>query len=140
MAPLKAAGLHRLARQELDPTLIGLGFVQTRSATASWARREGDRSLVIWLQPRRSTGSSASEEFTIEMRLSSTPATGGDGRRRRVPTLLDEQAREQLRRQGRTEAHGPDDVWFRQTGEADARALLAIVARALPAAIDRFVA
>lgn len=95
---------------------------------------------MIWLQPRRGTGSSGTGAFTIELRLSSTPDTGGDGQRRRVPALLEEPAREELRRQGRTEAHGPDDLWFRQTGEADARALLTIVARALPAAIDRFVA
>lgn len=141
MAPLKAAELHRLARAELGPTLVGLGFRPIpRSAGASWSRPEGGRWLVIWVQPRRSSGSPAGGEFTIEMRLSSTPATGGDGERRRVPALLGEPAREELRRRGRTVAHGPDDTWFRQQGDADARALLAFVARALPAAIDRFVA
>ena len=140
MAPLKAAELHRLARAELGPTLAGLGFRPLpKSAGASWSRPEGDRWLVIWVQPWRSSSSSPGGEFTIEMRLSSTPATGGDGERRRVP-LLGDAALEELRRYGRTVAHGPDDTWFRQQGEADARALLAVVAQALPPAIDRFVA
>lgn len=142
MASLNAAELHRLARRELGPTLAGLGFVRTRSSTtASWARPEGDRWLVLWLQPWRSTGSAGSAssgEFTIELRLSSRPETGGDGRRRRLAVLLAEPELEELRRRGRTVAHGPDDLWFRQRDEADASALLTFLARTLPSAIDRF--
>jgi hypothetical protein len=138
VAPLKAAALHRLASQELGPTLTALGFARTPSTTAGWARPAGDRWLVIWLQPWRSAGSPASGEFTVELRLSSRPETGGDGQRRRLPTLLTPAELEELRRHGRTVAHGPDDVWLLQKGEADAQALLTFVAQALPSAIQRF--
>lgn len=138
MAPLKAAELHRLARQELGPPLIRLGFMRTRSATASWARQAGERWLVLWLQPSRSTSSPSSGEFTIELRLSSRPETGGDGQRKRLSALLTDAAREELRRRGRAVAHGPEDVWFRQRDAADARALLTFLAQALRACIDQF--
>jgi hypothetical protein len=139
MPPLRSADLHRAARQELGPTLGALGFRRATSSTASWVRPDGDRWLVLWLQPSRSPsrGNNAFE-FTIELRRSSRPETGGDGPRRRLPTLLTSPQREKLLNARRLVAHGADDAWFRQTSEADARALLASLAEVLPAAIDRF--
>jgi hypothetical protein len=138
MLPLRSAELHRAARQELGPTLARLGFKRAASSTASWVRPDGDRWLVVWLQPFRSLGSPVSGEFTIELRRSSRPETGGDGPRRRLPTLLTVPQREELLAARRIVAHGADDVWFRQASEEDARALLAFLAEALPAAVDRF--
>ena len=139
MAPLKATELHRLARQELGPTLAGLGFKRAPSTSAAaWVRAEGERWLVIWIQPWQSAGSAGTGEFTVELRLSTRPETGGDGPRRRLPKLLSDTEREELRRAGWAATRSPDDLWFNLTGEADARALLAFLAQALPDAITRF--
>jgi len=139
--PLRAADLHRLARQELGPALKSLGFRRTPATTAAgWVRPEGERWLVLWVQPWRSTGSSDTGEFTIELRLSSRPEAGGDGPRRRLPKLLSDEEREELRRGSLAATRAPDDLWFRQADETDARAVMAFLARCLRGAIDRFLA
>jgi hypothetical protein len=139
VASLHAAELHRLARKELGPTLVALGFKRTPStAVAAWLRPEGERWLVLWVQPWRSSGTASTGEFTVELRLSSRPETGGDGPRRRLPKLLSDAEREELRRNRWAATRSPDDLWFSQSGEADAQALMAFLARALPDAINRF--
>ena len=139
MASLTAGELHRLARKELGPTLVSLGFKRTPSSTlAAWLRAEGNQWLVLWVQPWQSAGSPGTGEFTIELRLSSRPETGGDGPRRRLPKLLSDAEREELRRNRWAATRSPDDLWFSQASEADARALMAFLARALPDAIHSF--
>jgi hypothetical protein len=136
---LKATELHRLARHELGPTLRGLGFKQTpHNSVAAWVRAQGERWLIVWVQPWRSAGSSGTGEFTVELRLSTRPETGGDGPRRRLPKLLSDAEREELRRGKWAATRSPDDLWGGQADEADARALMAFLARALPDAIHRF--
>jgi hypothetical protein len=141
MPPLRSAELHRVAREVLGPSLRGLGFMRAASATASWARPDGDRWLVLWVQPSRSAGAVKDRfEFTIEIRRSSTPEIGGDGPRSRLAALLTPAQRDELLARRQAAAHGPDDIWFCQSGAADARALLADLAAHLPGAIDRFLA
>lgn len=75
MPPLKSAELHRLARQELGPQLTALGFKRTpKTSAASWARPEGGRWLVMWLQPsQRNDAYSPGFRFTIDFALSTNP-------------------------------------------------------------------
>jgi hypothetical protein len=141
MPPLRSPELHRVAREELGPVLLGLGFKRLGSASASWARPDGDRWLVLWLQPSRSAGGAPDRfEFTIELRRSSRPETGGDGPRSRLATLLTPSEVGALVRARHAVGHGPDDTWFCQSSAADAHAVLATLAGLLPAAIDRFLA
>lgn len=99
MAPLKAAEFHRLARQELGPMLAELGFKRiSRTSIASWARPEGNQWLVMWLQPSQSNDPyGPGFKFTAELALSSRPEAGLDGYRERLPTLLTNGQREELR-------------------------------------------
>jgi hypothetical protein len=91
---------------------------------------------VIWLQPYRSSDAfAAGSRFTSELRLSSRPETGGDGYRKRLPALLTDAERNEIRH---LTVGSDEDVWFRHTDDANARALMAVLARLLPAAIDRF--
>ena len=137
MAALHGADLHRLARKRLGSALAGLGFKRTASTrVAGWLRPEGERWLVLWIQPWRSGGMPLSGDFTIELRLSSR--TGGDGPRRRLPKLLSDGEREELRRNRWAATRSPDDLWFSQDGEADADALMTFLAGTLPDAISRF--
>ena len=98
--PLRAPELHRLALQELDPQLRALGFKRTpKSSVASWTRRANDRWTVIWLQPSQNNDRfSPGFKFTIEFALSTEPVTGGNGYRERLPNLLSDEEREELRR------------------------------------------
>jgi hypothetical protein len=99
VAPLKAAEFHRLARQELSPTLDALGFKRIpKTSVASWARPEGNRWLVMWLQPSQSNDPfGPGFKFTVELALSSRPEAGLEGYRERLPTLLTHAQREDLR-------------------------------------------
>jgi len=99
LAPLKAAELHRLAREELGPTLAGIGFRRTPRATAaSWLRAEGDRWLILWFQPSQTNYvGQPGFKFTVEFELAVEPTYGGNGRRARLAALLTDAERERLR-------------------------------------------
>ena len=99
MAALKSVELHRLARQELGPQMVALGFnrIPGRSG-ASWARPQPGNWLVLWLQPSQSNdGYAPGFRFTVELALSSDPIIGANGSRARLPTLLADHEREELR-------------------------------------------
>ena len=109
-SPLRAAELHRLALRELGAGLHALGFERTpRSSVASWTRPANDRWIVMWLQPSQTSDRfSPGFKFTIEFALSTEPVIGGSGYRERLPNLLDDEAREELRRlENTTIAHLP---------------------------------
>lgn len=136
MPPMHAGELHQVARQGLGPTLAGLRFKRTPSTSAaSWARPEGNRWLVMWIQPYRSGGGPRSSRFTLELRLSTRPETGGDGFRKRLPALLTEAERREIRN---LTVGSSEDVWFQHRDEADAHVVMAFLAGVLPAVIDRF--
>ena len=99
MPPLKAEALHRLAREQLGPALADLGFSRTpKASAASWSRPEDGRWLVIWLQPSRSNDQyTPGFTFTVELLLGPEPVIGGRGFRARLPTLLTDPQREELR-------------------------------------------
>jgi hypothetical protein len=91
---------------------------------------------VIWLQPYRSSDTSvAGSRLTVELRLSTRPETGGDGYRTRLPALLTDDERNEIRH---LTIGSDEDPWFRYLDDADARALMAVLARLLPTVIDRF--
>jgi hypothetical protein len=97
--PVKSAELHRLARQELGPVLQALRFTRTpKTTSASWVRPEGDRWIVMWLQPSRSNdANSAGFRFTVEFRLTHEPVIGAAGPMARLARLLTDSEREELR-------------------------------------------
>lgn len=116
MPPLKAAALYRLARQLLDPTLIGLGFRRTTAAAggasgpdsngitvswpsgASWQRRQGDGWLIIYVALSEWNSSvGPGYTFAIDLRLSNGAKAMIRDRSQRLPTLMTDREREDLR-------------------------------------------
>jgi hypothetical protein len=117
--------------------LAGLGFKSTLgTSSASWVRAHDGRWLVTWVQPYRTVNAADGSRFTVELRLSTRPEAGGDGYRRRLPSLLAEGEHLEIARR----LVGPrEDQWFGHAKEADVHLALAFCARVLPAVIDRFV-
>jgi len=116
--PMKSVELHRLARQELGPQMVALGFKRIPGASgASWARSQDGKWLVVWLQPSQSNdGYAPGFRFTVELALSSDAIIGASGYRARLPTLLTDHEREELRRmENRTIAKlpSPDSAFAR---------------------------
>ena len=113
---LKSPELYRLARQELGPLLSGLGFKRTpKAAVASWCRPEGERWLVFWFQPSTNHDAhSPGYSFTVEFALADKPAVYTGKIRRRLPRLLTDGEREELRQMAnRTIAKlPPPDMFF----------------------------
>lgn len=99
MPPLKAADLHRTIRSELGSAFTAMGFRRTpKVSSASWIRAEGDQWLVVWFQPSQASGpDSPGFKFTMEFQLGRDAAPGGQGHRQRMPALLDDAGREELR-------------------------------------------
>jgi hypothetical protein len=97
--PLKSPELYKLARQELRPLLIGLGFKRTpKASVASWCRPEGERWLVFWFQPSTDNDAySPGYRFTVEFALADRPAVYTGRFRERLPRLLTGDEREELR-------------------------------------------
>jgi hypothetical protein len=97
---IKAAELHALARRIIGASLDELGFRRIpKTSVAAWLRPAGDRWVLLWFQPDRWNGpDSAGFKFTAELRLSDRPVLYAAGQRARLPALLTETEREQLRR------------------------------------------
>ena len=97
--PIKAAELHALARRVLGDRLKELGFRRVpRTTVAAWLRPEGDRWLMLWFQPDRWNGPDAAGfKFTSELRLADRAVLYAAGSRARLPALLLEAERDQLR-------------------------------------------
>jgi hypothetical protein len=97
--PVKAAELHAAARRVLDGLLAEIGFRRaSKTGTASWLRTEGGRWLLVRFQPSRWNGAhSAGFKFTVELRLADRPVLYAAGPLARLPALLSEEDREQLR-------------------------------------------
>jgi len=128
--PIKAAELHKLARTVLGDRMQALGFRRVpRTTVAAWLRPEGDRWLMLWFQPDRWNGpDSAGFKFTSELRLTDREVLYAAGPRARLPTLLPDAEREQLRQmENRAIAKlpPPDRAALRALPEELRRSLLA---------------
>jgi hypothetical protein len=114
--PLKSPGLHKLARQELGPSLTALGFKRTpKASVASWCRPQGERWLVFWFQPATDNDPrSPGYRFTVEFALTERPAVYTGRIRKRLARLLTDDEREELRQmENRTIAKlPPPDMAF----------------------------
>jgi hypothetical protein len=98
--PLNARAFHRLLRNDLDSWFAMLGFAHApKTTSASWIKAIGTDWLVIWCQPSQwNDRYSAGYSFTVEFRLTRTPAIGAWGPRSRLPKLLNEAEKRDLLR------------------------------------------
>lgn len=69
----------------------------------SWTRPEGEIYLTFWFQvSQHGWDRYAGSQFIVELQLSSQPVVGTGLRRSRLPTLLSESEREELRQRQNT--------------------------------------
>jgi len=95
---MKSAEVYGTLRAHLTPVFQAAGFKRAK-AMLSWARRQGDRYLVVWCQVSQDGWDDyAGSKFTVEFQLSDEPTVGAHSiRRQRFPKMLDDNAREEIR-------------------------------------------
>lgn len=94
----KSNEVYSLLREEIGPWAKQQGFTRTRSML-SWARPHGAESIVFWFQVTHDGWDRyAGSKFTMEFALSSQPVVGTGRARERIGRLLDDEAREGLRK------------------------------------------
>jgi hypothetical protein len=96
--PMKSTETYAVLRQHLAPAFKAAGF-KRGSSMLSWVRPEGAGHLVVWCQAAQSGWDMYSgSQFTMEFQRSAAPAVGAiPSRRRRLPKMLDDNGREEIR-------------------------------------------
>ena len=90
--------VYAIAREVLGPLAKELGF-RREKAMLSWTRPYGPQHLTFWFQvSQHGWDTYAGSQFTIELQLSPNPEVGTGLRRARLPTLLTDADREEVRR------------------------------------------
>ena len=95
---MKSIETYAVLREHLTPAFKAAGFKRA-SSMLSWVRPEGTGYLVVWCQAAQSGWDMYSgSQFTMEFQRSAAPAVGAiPSRRRRLPKMLDDNGREEIR-------------------------------------------
>lgn len=99
---------YAIAREVLGQLAKDLGFKRGKSML-SWTRPQGSQHLTFWFQVSpRGWDRYAGSQFTVEFQLSARPevGTGSGSQRARLPELLTDAGREELRRRENTVISG----------------------------------
>jgi hypothetical protein len=96
-AKVDSRRVYAIAREVIGQLAKDLGFKRGTSML-SWTRSQGSQHLTFWFQVSqfgwaRYTGS----QFTVEFQLWTRPEVGASLQRARMPELLDDAEREELR-------------------------------------------
>jgi len=95
---MKSAEVYRTLKIILAPELKAAGFSRAKGLL-SWARKQGERYLVVWCQVSQSGWDAyAGSKFTVEFQLSDGPVVGASAvHRQRFVKMLNEVERDELR-------------------------------------------